>query len=158
MAIQGKLIEVKTKTGKTKGKSWTMYQYCLDNGKTYSSFKKYDVQKGDTVNVSFENKNGSWEVADIRQVQSPQPAKQEQHKQTYSPEREINIVRQSSIKAAVDIVINGVDINKVIAVADLIVEYCLNGKSELLQEKLAETLITELDANVESDEDLECGI
>ena len=163
MFVKGILKSVSKKQGNTNGRDWVMYSYQLDNGKSYTSFKNFNVNPGDSIEICLENKNGNWQVSDIKAVEAATVAVAAPHQQQqtkpaqnsqYNPERELGIIRQSSIKAAIEIVANNLDVNKVIMIADLLVEYCQSGNTEQLQEKLSEILVNELEYN----KGLECGI
>jgi hypothetical protein len=148
MAIKGVLQSISSKQGITNGRAWTMYQYKLDNGNTYIAFKKFPVQEGDTVEINMENNNGKWKVKNIQAVTQSQPAPQKQIGSNFSADREISIQRQSSIKAAIDIINNKLNPADVIKLAQLLVEYCQNGESEQLLAKLDEMILEDVATDV----------
>lgn len=147
MAIRGKILDITTRSGDTNGRKWTMYRYKLDNGNYYTAFKKFPVNKGDEVEISMEEKNGHWNVKEIIKLnKSSLSNKQQVYKKEVSvnQDRELSIQRQSSIKAAIDIVNNQLNLAEVIKIANILVEYCQNGDSKELTAKLDEMVITEL--------------
>jgi hypothetical protein len=157
MAIKGVLQSISIRQGNTNGRAWKMYQYKLDNGKTYTAFQKFPVQEGDTVEINMENNNGNWKVKNIQAVSQSQPSYQKQTGSTFSADRELGIIRQSSIKAAIDIVNNKINLVAVLEIADILVEYCQNGNSDLLNEKLAEIIARDIDT-APQEEELEGGL
>lgn len=147
MAIRGKVLDITTRSGDTNGRKWTMYRYKLDNGNYYTAFKKFPVNKGDDVEISMEEKNGHWNVKEIIKLnKSSLSNKQQVYKKEVSvnQDRELSIQRQSSIKAAIDIVNNQLNLAEVIKIANILVEYCRNGDSKELTAKLDEMVIAEL--------------
>jgi len=164
MAIRGTVTNIETKTGNTNGKKWTMYKYTLDNGKSYTAFQKFNVNRGDTVDISMENNKGNWRVKEIVKVASGgnenTNANKSYQANANNPDRELYIQRQSSLKVATDIVANKLDIGKIIHIADLLVEYCQNGNSEKLEERISIMLMDSLeeqdvgDVNDIDDDDL----
>lgn len=157
MAIKGVLQSISIKQGNTNGRVWKMYNYKLDNGKTYFAFQKFPVQEGDTVEINMENNNGNWKVKNIQAITQSQPAPQNQTGSNFSADRELGIIRQSSIKAAIDIVNNKINLAAVLETADILVEYCQNGNSDLLNEKLAEIIARDIDTEPQ-EEELEGGL
>jgi hypothetical protein len=157
MAIKGVLQSISIRQGNTNRRAWKMYQYKLDNGKTYTAFRKFPVQEGDTVEINMENNNGNWKVKNIQAVSQSQPSYQKQTGSTFSVDRELGIIRQSSIKAAIDIVNNKINLAAVLEIADILVEYCQNGNSDLLNEKLAEIIARDIDTEPQ-EEELEGGL
>jgi len=160
MAIQGKVIEVKTKSGKTNGRAWNMYTYVLDNNKEYTTFKDFSIKKGDTVAISMENKNNKWVVKDIKKLATQQkqtPSSNNNNNTFYNNQnstvnfdKELSIQRQSSLKAAIDIVNNNLDIAKVIQIAELLVSFCQNGNSAELEERISIILENQIDLSTKS--------
>lgn len=147
MAIRGKVLDITTRSGDTNGRKWTMYRYKLDNGNYYTAFKKFPVNKGDDVEISMEEKNGHWNVKEIIKLnKSSLSNKQQVYKKEVSvnQDRELSIQRQSSIKAAIDILNNKLNLAEVIKIANILVEYCQNGDSKELTAKLDEMVIAEL--------------
>ena len=164
MAIQGKVIDVRAKSGKTNGRAWNMYTYALDNGKEYTTFKDYGVKKGDTVAISMENKNNKWVVKDIKKLVTHNNNNNNNNisnNQTPSInsinfDKEISIQRQSSLKAAIDIVNNNIDILKVIQIAELLVCFCQHGNSAELEERISIMLENQMNLSNENvDDDVE---
>lgn len=140
--MKGTLTSITMKQGNTNGRNWKLYTYKLDNGKSFTAFKKFNVTEGDYVDVINENVNGKWKVKDIKKIQKPQQP-QQQYSSSNS-DRELYIQRQSSLKVAVDIVKDNLDLNRVIEIADLLVEFCQNGKSDKLEEALSSMLLEDI--------------
>lgn len=158
MAIRGKILDITTRSGNTNGSKWTMYRYKLDNGKSYVSFREFPVSIGDDVEISMEEKNGHWNVKEIIKLnKSSFSNKQQVYKKEVSvnQDRELSIQRQSSIKAAIDILNNKLNPAAVIKVANFLVEYCQNGESEELLAKLDEMILEDVVTDVVAPVDLD---
>lgn len=155
MAVKGTLTNISIKQGNTNGRNWKLYIYKLDNGKSFTTFKKFNVSEGDYVEITNEQKNGKWQVKDIKKINNPSSGTQNKPN-NLNPDRELYIQRQSSLKVATDIVANNLDVAKIITIADLLVEYCQNGKSEKLEEELSAIILNDIE-NIDKDdeEDLE---
>lgn len=156
MAVKGTLTNISIKQGNTNGRNWKLYTYKLDNGKSFTAFKKFNVSEGDYVEITNEQKNGKWQVKDIKKINNPSSGIQNKPNNSLNPDRELYIQRQSSLKVATDIVANNLDVAKIITIADLLVEYCQNGKSEKLEEELSAIILNDIE-NIDEDdeEDLE---
>lgn len=160
MAIQGKVIDVREKSGKTNGRAWNMYVYVLDNNKEYIAFKDFGVKKGDTVAITMENKNNKWTVKDIKKLATQQkqaPSNNNNNNTSYNNQtpsvnfdKELSIQRQSSLKAAIDIVNNNFDIAKVIQIAELLVSFCQHGNSAELEERISIMLENKMELSAEN--------
>lgn len=143
MAVKGTLTNISIKQGNTNGRDWKLYTYKLDNGKSFAAFKKFNVSEGDYVEIVNEQKNGKWQVKDIKKINNSSSGTQNKPN-NLNPDRELYIQRQSSLKVATDIVANNLDVAKIITIADLLVEYCQNGKSEQLLAKLDEMVLEDV--------------
>lgn len=122
--MKGKVESISKKQGEKNGRKWVLNSITID-GETYSLFGKCPVEVGDFVEFEWKPDGKFKKIASIEKA--PEPKLQAN---IAEDDRQLMIVRQSSLKAAIEILAHNLDINRVKAIAELLTQYVMEGISE----------------------------
>jgi len=153
-AVYGKYEGVETRTGNTNGRNWTMYSLLINGRKIGIGFNNKivaDVPVGQNVKLGVsKDAKGYWKVDTIEKVDTlPVESQTEVSRPVQGPGRpevQLQIVRQTAIKVAADVVnatyadgarkIKAVArIQQTVVLADHLVAYILTGNIDPLNEE-----------------------
>lgn len=165
--MQGKVEAINKKFGNRNGKQWVLYIVKI-GGNDYSAFElPNDIVEGDMVEFEYVQNGKYKNLKSISKVSSgsrPSPKSQAQAKapaqdySRYNKENQLSIIRQSSIKAAIDILANNLDVNRVKAIAELLTKYVQEGIDDKELEELIKDYLIEQNNPLNDLEDDDEGV
>lgn len=128
---QGYVEHIDKRQGNTNGKNWTLNILTID-GQKYSIFGGVKVQEGDYVDYEWKQDGKYKKLVSVDKAEAPaKPSGSNTQSGSSSPmEKETRIARQSSLKAAIEIMSNNLDINSVKVMAESLTKYVMDGMSE----------------------------
>jgi len=131
---QGYVEQIDKRQGSTNGKNWTLNILTID-GQKYSIFGAVKVEQSDFVNFEWKQDGKYRKLTSIEKAEAPAPTATsggEKKDSGYSSprEKEERIARQSSLKAAIEIMSAGLDYNSVMVLAEALTKYVMGGMSE----------------------------
>lgn len=108
-------------------RQWVLNIVTID-GQKYSTFNGVNASEGDLVEFEYQQDGKYRKLLDVTKL--PEPENSNPVHNFSHDDREERIARQSSIKAAVDILSNDLDIVKVKVYAEILTKYVMEGMSD----------------------------